>query len=152
MSRGARLAVCGALLSTLPLAACTGGGGAGGAASTAKAADAAPVARWWSGGDYCVMLRDTVKAGRSILPGVGATDPARLASTKAFVTDLQHAAPPAVASAWRVLGPAVVGIVASGGHLDHVKGIDPAAVQRAATTIATHARSACHVDVSGTRS
>jgi len=146
----------GVLLLTLPLAACTGGGdgGGSGAASGASGPGAAPVTRWWGGqADYCSVLRSTVAAGRSILPGVGADDPARLASTKAFVAELQKDAqkdaPSSVSGAWHVLGPAVVKIVASGGNLRSVKGIDPAAVQRAATTVATHAKQACHVDVSG---
>src|SRR5205085_3707019 len=127
------LAAVGIVLTLPTLAACTGSG----PHSTSRApsaAGSAQVTRWWSGGagtDYCGMLRETVKAGRSILPGVGADDPARLASTKAFVADLERLAPSAVAGAWRVLGPAVVKIVASGGHLDQVKGIDPAAVQQA---------------------
>jgi len=151
----ARRIAGGALLLTLPLAACTGGGGDGGgsgAASGASGPGAAPVTRWWSGSaDYCSVLRSTVAAGRSILPGVSADDPARLASTKAFVDEVQKDAPSAVSAAWHVLGPAVVKIVASGGNLRAVKGIDPAAVQRAATTVATHAKQACHVDVSGAR-
>ena len=151
-TRARRLAG-GALLLTLPLTACTGGGGDGGgsgAASGASGPGAAPVTRWWSGhADYCSVLRSTVAAGRSILPGVGADDPARLASTKAFIAEVRKDAPAAVAGAWDVLGPAVVKIVASGGNLRSVKGIDPAAVQRAATSVAAHAKQACHVDVSG---
>jgi len=142
------LVAAGAVVALVPLAGCTGGSSGGSSAGRVAASPAAQHVQWWSGGDYCGMLRQTVRAGRSILPGVGADDPTRLATTKAFVADLERSAPASVSGAWHVLGPAVVKIVASGGNLRQVKGIDPAAVQHAATAIAAHAKAACHVDVS----
>ncbi|HKC29242.1 MAG TPA: hypothetical protein VKB75_14610 [Jatrophihabitans sp.] len=97
---------------------------------------------------YCDMLRQTISAGRSILPNVTANDPALLASTRAFVAELRAVAPPTAAGPWRVLGPAVLALVGSGGDLAKVKGIDAAAVQEAARVVAADAKRSCGVDLS----
>jgi hypothetical protein len=135
-----------ALLLVAPLAAaCSGDGGTGAGASASSAA----AVRWWTPrAGYCELLRETVRAGRSILLGVGADDPALLDSTRAFVGELERTAPAPVAGSWRVLGPAVVDLVGSRGDLTKVAKLDRTAVQRAATAIAAHAKSSCHVDVS----
>jgi hypothetical protein len=160
MTLGSRLGAAGLVVALLPTAAaCSGGGSAApggqqpslatmpGGASTSASARAA--AHWWShGADYCTMLRQTLHAGRSILPGVTAKDPALLASTKAFLADLEAAAPAAVAGPWHVLGHAVITLVASGGDPAKVKGVDAAAVRRAASTVAAQARHSCGVDLS----
>lgn len=95
---------------------------------------------------YCAVLRDTVQAGRSILPGVGADDPALLASTEAFVATLEHLAPARLASSWRTLGGALITFVRSQGT---TLGADAsvASVQRAATAIAADAKTRCHLDI-----
>jgi hypothetical protein len=98
--------------------------------------------------DYCGMLKQTVAAGKSILPGVTAQDPALLTSTKALMAELQAAAPASVSRPWRVLGSAVVAIVASGGDTTKVKGINGAAVQQAAAAVSADAKRNCGVDLS----
>jgi hypothetical protein len=101
--------------------------------------------------DYCGMLRQTVAAGHSILQGVTAHDPALLTSTKAFVAELGAVAPSRLAGSWKVLGSAVITIVASGGDTAKVKTIDAAAVRTAASTVAADAKHSCGVDLSQPR-
>jgi hypothetical protein len=96
------------------------------------------------------MLRQTLAAGRSILPGVTAHDPALLTSTKAFVAEIEAVAPSTAAGAWKVLGNAVITVVASGGDTTKVKTVDAAAVRTAAGTVAADAKRSCGVDLSKT--
>ena len=155
-----------------------GGGGPSTPAPSVQVATQAtaaplPAVRWWSNGaaaagstidtrnpqamvsrlhpsqpQYCTMLRQTVRAGRTILPGVTAKDPALLASTSAFVAEIQAVAPARVAGPWRVLGSAVITLVASGGDASKVHGVDVAAVRKAAGTVAADAKHSCGVDLS----
>jgi hypothetical protein len=162
MSARSRLGTACVVLALAPAAAACGGGGGGPAAPSGQqprlvtvtdgsstSAQTRAAAHWWStGADYCTILRQTLRAGRSILPGVTAKDPALLASTKAFLADLEAAAPAAVAGPWHVLGHAVITLVASGGDPTKVKGVDAAAVRRAASTVAAQARHSCGVDLS----
>jgi hypothetical protein len=167
-----RAVAIGALVALAPgLAACSGGS-SGTSAPAAGAASGPPAARWWSNSaaksgtvidaadptgvaaqlhpsptDYCGMLRETLAAGKSILPGVTARDAARLTSTEAFVAEIQRVAPTSVAAAWHTLGDALVAVVASGGDIAKVHGVDPHAVQRAAATVSADARTGCHVDL-----
>jgi hypothetical protein len=167
------VAVCAAVVPFV--AACSGG--SGGHAPNSSAAPQLPssslvATRWWSNSaaqagstidpdhpdeaaahlrtspaDYCGMLRATVAAGRSILPNVTANDPALLTSTKAFVAELEAVAPSSVAGSWKVLGSAVLTLVASGGDPTKVKGVDAAAVRAAASTVAADAKHSCGVDL-----
>lgn len=98
--------------------------------------------------DYCGMLRQTVAAGRSILPGVTAHDPALLTSTKAFVAEIEAVSPSTIAGSWKVLGDAVITIVESGGDTTKVKKVDAVAVRKAAGTVAADAKHSCGVDLS----
>lgn len=164
------VAVCALGITSPILAGCSGSAGPSAKSSTAVAG-ITPM-RWWSNGqveagstialsgsdgaakkltpsrpDYCSMLKQTVAAGKSILPGVTASDPALLASTKAFVDELQHVAPASVAPSWKVLGSALVALVGSGGNPVGVKGIDVAAVQRAGSLVAADAKRSCGVDL-----
>jgi hypothetical protein len=159
------------------LTGCTGGS-SGHRSSAAPTLGSTPAAatRWWSNSaakagsaidladplaaadrlhtsqtDYCTMLRDTVSAGRSILPGVTADDPALVAATRAFVAELQRVAPQPLAASWKVLGTAIVSLVESGGDVTKVGAVDTQAVRRASTTIAQDARSSCHVEVRAAR-
>lgn len=158
--------------------ACTGGSGAPGAAPSITFGEpsfssALVATRWWSNSantlgsvldtkhpeagaaglsvsptDYCGMLRQTVAAGKSILPGVTANDPALLTSTRAFLAELEAVAPPSVAGSWQVLGHAVITFVESGGDSTTVKRVDAAAVRKAASTVAADAKHSCGVDLS----
>jgi hypothetical protein len=102
---------------------------------------------WWSGSDYCGILRQTLRAGHSIMAGVTAEDPDLLAVTRSFVSDLTAAAPGPVRAQWLVLGPALTALVRSGGKLSAVSGVDARRVSAAATAIATDARTRCRVEV-----
>jgi hypothetical protein len=165
------------VLAGVALTGCTGGS-SGHRSSAAATLGSTPAAatRWWSNSavkvgsaidlahplaaadrlhtsqtDYCTMLRDTVSAGRSILPGVTADDPALVGATRAFVAELQRVAPQPLAASWKVLGTAIVSLVESGGDVTKVGAVDTQAVRRASTTIAEDARSSCHVDVRAAR-
>jgi hypothetical protein len=158
-------------------AACTGGNTGHGTPSYTAAgqsfSSALVATRWWSNSanalgskldsahpeagaaglnpsqaDYCGMLRQTVAAGKSILPGVTANDPALLTSTQAFLAELEAVAPAPVAGSWQVLGPAVTTFVESGGDSATVKKVDAAAVRKAAGTVAADAKRSCGVDLS----
>jgi hypothetical protein len=159
-------------------AACTGDSGASGGMPTITVggqsfSSALVATRWWSNSankvgslldtknpeagaaglsvsptDYCGMLRQTVAAGKSILPGVTANDPALLTSTRAFLAELEAVAPPSVAGSWQVLGHAVITFVESGGDSTAVKKVDAAAVRKAAHTVVADAKRSCGVDLS----
>lgn len=176
-----RAATLCALLAVAPLAAaCSGGGGGASkpAATSPPSSSSGLVAtRWWSNTeveagstidpgapdaavsklhvsrtDYCTMLRQTLAAGKSILPGVTAADPALLISSKAFVGEIQKVAPSAIASSWRVLGTAVIALVESRGDTTKAtKEIDAAAVQKAGSTVASDAKHSCGVDLSAAK-
>lgn len=98
--------------------------------------------------DYCGMLGQTVSAGKSILPGVTATDPVLATVTEAFVAELQAVAPAAVHSAWQTLGSVIVKVARSQGDLSSVSGVDNKAVSAAVATVAADAKTVCHVDLS----
>jgi hypothetical protein len=104
--------------------------------------------QWWSATDYCGILRQTMKAGHSVLAGVTAEDPALLVATKTFVTELTASAPSEIRTQWQVLGPALLQLVESGGKLSAVSGVNTRQVSAAATAIAADAKTRCHVDVS----
>jgi hypothetical protein len=172
------VAVCAAVSVTPLVAACTGGSGAPGTMPTLSDGNqsfssALVATRWWSNStnqvgsvldtkdpeagaaglsvsptDYCGMLRQTVAAGKSILPNVTANDPALLTSTRAFIAELEAVAPASVAGSWQVLGGAVITFVESGGDSTAVKRVDAAAVRKAAGTVAADARHSCGVDLS----
>ena len=173
-----RVAVACALVSAAPmLAACTTGGASPSTPSFTYGGEtfssALVATRWWSnsvhavgstidpgnpaGGtaglsasesQYCTMLQQTVAAGKSILPGVTANDPALLTSTRAFLAELEAVAPATVAGSWQVLGPAVITLVESGGDSAAVKKVDAVAVRKAASTVAADAKHSCGVDLS----
>jgi hypothetical protein len=170
--------VCAAVSLAPLAAACSGGSGQGGSPPSLTVGNqsfssALVATRWWSNSansigstldpqdpeagaaalsvspiDYCRMLRQTVAAGKSILPGVTANDPALLTSTRAFLAELEAVAPTSVAGSWQVLGRAVITFVESGGGLAAVKRGDAAAVRKAASAVAADAKHSCGVDLS----
>ena len=173
-----RVAVVCAVVSAAPMmAACTTGGASSSPRSITVGGEtfssALVATRWWSNSahalgstidtanpeagaaglnasesQYCGMLRQTVAAGKSILPGVTANDPALLTSTRAFMAELEAVAPATVAGSWQVLGPAVITLVESGGDSAAVKKVDAVAVRKAAGTVAADAKHSCGVDLS----
>lgn len=161
---------------TLPVAACSGSShkrvtDSTGATLQPTSSSSLTATRWWSNSEaaqgstidpkqpgaaaaklhasepeYCAMLKQTLAAGKSILPDASATDPALLASTQAFVAELQAVAPPAVAGQWQVLGDALVSFVKTGGK-SLGSGSSSAAVTKAAQAISTDATKSCHLDL-----
>lgn len=115
---------------------------------TTQQTTSAATTQWWSGSDYCAILRQTIRAGHSALSGAKAGDPALLATTKAFVSDLIAAAPAPVSAQWQVFGPALTDLIGSGGKPTAMSGANNRRVAAAAAAIATDAKSRCHVDVS----
>jgi hypothetical protein len=108
----------------------------------------ATTTHWWSGTSYCGILRQTIRAGHSVLAGTNAGDPALLTATKSFVADLTAAAPDPVRSHWLVLGPALTELVGSGDKPAAISGVDSRQVSAAAASIAADAKVRCHVDLS----
>lgn len=104
--------------------------------------------RWWTSTDYCGILRDTLRAGNSILPGAGANAPERLTATKRFVASVTSAAPGQVRAQWQVLGPALTQLVESGGKPAAISGVNTRLVSQAATAIAADAKTRCRLDLS----
>lgn len=173
--RGAVVVATG--LSILALAAC-GGGGAHHASAPTAGPDASPAShlvatRWWSNGaalrdsvidtndpgsvaaklqpsrsGYCSMLSQTLAAGKSILPGVTANDPALAVATIAFVDELSKLAPAPVNAPWKTVGPVVIAVARSQGNLGSVKNVDQRAVATAVTAISADAKAQCHLDLS----
>jgi len=98
--------------------------------------------------DYCGMLKQTVAAGKSILPGITATDPALLTSTKAFIAEIEQVAPAGITGQWQVLGPTVLALVKSGGDTTALPSVDLGAVTKAADAISADSTKNCGVDLS----
>jgi hypothetical protein len=172
MNRSTTVALLAATVVAAPiLAGCSGGGSA--AAPKASTTSGPVATRWWSTSvapagstidskspanvasrlhssqtEYCGMLRQTLAAGHSILPNVTAADPALLTSSRAFVAELEAVAPSQVAGPVKVVGDAVLALVGSGGDPARVKGIDAAAVSKAASMVAANAKRSCGVDLS----
>ena len=99
--------------------------------------------------EYCGMLKQTLSAGKSILPGVTSADPALLASTQAFVAEITAVSSGAIAIDWKTIGTAIVGLVTSAGHTPDFRSLSLPAVQKAALAVAADARSSCGLDLSG---
>jgi len=164
-----------ALVVTLSVAGCGGahhGSSHAGKASSPSSPSSFVATRWWSNSavavgskissahpdaaatdlhasqaDYCGMLKQTVAAGKSLLPGLTATDPALVTSTKAFVAEIEKVAPAGITAQWQVLGPAVLTVVKSGGDTSALPSVDLGAVTKAATAIASDSVKNCGVDL-----
>lgn len=95
--------------------------------------------------DYCGMLTETMRSGRSVLTGPGAG--ASLSTLKAFVAEIEKVAPSAVSGAWQVLGPALVGFAESQGSSLGPHTADASRLAAAAQQISSHASSVCKVDL-----
>ena len=99
--------------------------------------------------EYCGMLKQTLAAGKSILPGISSADPALLASTQAFVAEIAAVAAGPIAGDWKLIGTAIVALVKSAGQSPDFSAISAPAVQKAALAVAADARATCHLDLSG---
>lgn len=137
-----------AVLAGAAIAGCSADPAAPPSLTQHSSAHATIATHWWSGSDYCGILRQTIRARHSIFAGASADDPALLAATKSFVSDLTAAAPEPVRAQWLVLGPALTELVESAGKLSAVSGVNTRRVSVAATAVAADAKTRCHVDVS----
>lgn len=104
--------------------------------------------QWWSAKGYCGILRQTLLAGHSILPGAAAGDPELLTATRKFVASVTAAAPGKVRAQWQVLGPALTQLVETGGTPGNISGVNTRLVAQAAAAIASDAKKRCQLDVS----
>jgi hypothetical protein len=164
------MAISAVLAASLSAAACTSSKhpAPAGASSSSTAAT-----RWWSNSavavgstidasnpmsaartlhpsqtDYCGMLKQTLQAGKSILPSGMASDPKLLTSSEAFVAEIQALAPPAVSGSWQVLGPVIVQLVKGGGALPTGSSAGTAQNLQAATAINADSKKNCGLDLS----
>ena len=97
---------------------------------------------------YCTMLKQTLAAGRTILPQAKAGDKALVASTRAFIAEIQGVAPVAVADEWKTLAPTLLALV-SGGQLPANTSAQAKANASAANAISADAKSNCGVSLAG---
>jgi hypothetical protein len=169
------IAPCTALVLAWSVAGCGGthhATKAAGGSNSSPSTHSSPAKRWWSNSavpagsaidaahpaaaaaglhesrhDYCGMLKQTVAAGKSILPGVKADDPVLLTSTKAFVAEIAQVAPGGVHGQWQVLGPVILALVKSGGDTTALKSIDVHAVAQSADAIAADSIKNCGVNL-----
>ena len=155
-----------ALIVTLP-----GGGGAAKPSSAQPGAGSATVhevaTRWWSNSaadkgsridesnpdaaanllvpsedTYCSMLKQTLAAGHAVLPSAKAGDKALVASTKAFVAEIEGVAPASVTDAWHTLAPTLIALV-SGKELPANTSAQAKANATAAKAIGADAKANC---------
>jgi hypothetical protein len=98
--------------------------------------------------DYCGMLKQTLAAGKSILPDITSTDPALLTSAKAFIAEIEKVAPAGITAQWQLVGPAVLSLVKSGGDTGSLPAVDLGALTKAADAINTDSLAHCGVDLS----
>jgi hypothetical protein len=171
------VAACAALVVALSVAGCSGGSGSSKApapkSGTAGSSAAAAATRWWSNSavtvgspidpadpgaaaahlhpsqsDYCGMLKQTLDSRKSILPNASAGDPALLVSTEAFVAEIQQVAPAGITGSWQVLGPAIIGLIKSGGALPTSTAGTTAQNLAAVEAVAADAKKNCNLDLS----
>lgn len=98
--------------------------------------------------DYCTMLKQTVAAGRSILPDLTSNDPALLTSAKAFIAEIEKVAPAGITAQWQLVGPAVLSLVKSGGDTGSLPSLNLGALTAAANAINADSVTNCGVDLS----
>lgn len=91
---------------------------------------------------YCSMLKQTLLAGHAVLPSAKAGDKALVASTKAFVAEIQSVAPPTVVDDWRTLAPTLIALV-SGKQLPANTSQQAKANANAAKAIGADAKTNC---------
>lgn len=95
---------------------------------------------------YCAMLKETLSAGRAVLPSAKAGDKALVASTKAFIAEIQGVAPASVAGDWRTLAPTLIALV-SGKQLPANTSDQAKANAAAAKAIGADAKANCGISL-----
>jgi hypothetical protein len=165
--------LCSTLIVLASVAGCTSSKHA--TTTSSKVSAAAAATRWWSNSavqvgssidpaaptsaagalhpslsDYCGMLKQTLQAGKSILPTGSATDPKILTSSEAFFAELEAVAPASVSASasWHLLGPVIVGLVKAGGTLPTASSADTAKNLQAAEAINADSKKNCKLDLS----
>jgi hypothetical protein len=161
------LAALAGLLGLATLAACTASppsqraasiatrfwsGGAGAPGATIDPAQPAAPPAHASAGAYCQILSSTAAAGVDVLHGVGANDPALATTTRAWLADVQAAAPTSLSAQWKLLGQAMLTLVESGSSPGTAKlpsGVAAAQVSAATAAISADAKANCGLDLAG---
>lgn len=128
-------------------------GGAGAAGSTIDPAHPAATPAHPSAGAYCQILTSSSAAGVNVLQGVAANDPKLATTTRAWLADVQAAAPTPLSAQWKLLGQALLALVSSGASPGAAKlpsGVTAAQVTAASAAISADAKANCGIDLSGT--
>lgn len=97
--------------------------------------------------EYCGMLKQTLDARKSILPTAGTSDPALLSGAEAFAAEIQQVAPAGITASWHVLGPAIIGLIKSGGQVPTGAAGQTAKTLQAAQAVSADAKATCKLDL-----
>ncbi len=97
--------------------------------------------------DYCGMLKQTVKAGKSLVTSAQTADTRVRIGIEAFVPEISKVAPSPVDSQWRVLGPVVLAAAKAGALPSSGAGAGTAQALQAVSVVAADAKSRCGLDL-----
>jgi hypothetical protein len=97
--------------------------------------------------DYCGMLKQTVKAGKSLITSAQKADTGVRIGIEAFVPEISKVAPSPVDSQWRVLGPVVLAAANAGTLPSSGAGAATTQALQAVSVVAADAKSHCGLDL-----
>jgi hypothetical protein len=97
--------------------------------------------------DYCGMLKQTVKAGKSLITSAQTSDTGVRIGIEAFVPEISKVAPSPVDAQWHVLGPVVLAAANAGALPSTGAGAATAQALQAVSVVASDAKSRCGLDL-----
>jgi hypothetical protein len=97
--------------------------------------------------DYCGMLKQTVKAGKSLITSAQTADTGVRIGIQAFVPEISKVAPSPVDAQWRVVGPVVLAAAKAGALPSTGAGAATAQALQAVSVVASDAKSRCGLDL-----
>jgi hypothetical protein len=97
--------------------------------------------------DYCGMLKQTVKAGKSLITSAQTSDTGVRIGLEAFVPEISKVAPSPVDAQWHVLGPVVLAAANAGALPSTGAGAATAQALQAVSVVASDAKSRCGLDL-----
>jgi hypothetical protein len=97
--------------------------------------------------DYCGMLKQTVKAGKSLITSAQMADSPVRIGIEAFVPEISEVAPSSVEAQWRVLGPVVLAAANAGTLPSTGAGAPTTQALQAVSIVAADAKSHCGLDL-----